>query len=89
MADERGITRWVRAVFDRAAGKKMEQDFEESLQKAGEAGGKAAGTATMTELRKEFDKKKAELAQQLAAGVIDQKEWKSRPTPQPARSMRA
>jgi hypothetical protein len=77
MAEGKGIVRWVRAVFDRDAAKKMEGEFGDSLQKAGEQGGKKAGAATMAELRKEFEKKKAQLARDLASGVIDQKQWKA------------
>jgi hypothetical protein len=76
MAEGKGITRWIRLKFDRDAAKKAEGETAESLERGGKEGGKRAGAATMTELRKEFNKRKAELARDLAAGVIDQKEFK-------------
>lgn len=72
MADERGIIRYVRAIFDRASGKKMEQEFEASLS----AAGKKSGKGFLDELRAAFNKRMGQLREQLAKGVIDQKEFR-------------
>jgi hypothetical protein len=76
MADEKSLIRRIVAVFDRPAARKMESEFEGSLQSAGAKGGEKAGRGFLKELRSEFDKKKAELSEQFARGIIDEKEFK-------------
>src|SRR5688572_20440114 len=72
MAEDNIIQRTIRAVFDRASAEKVERQFEESLTKAGER----AGAGFLRELRQEFDKKRAQLAEQLARGTISEREVK-------------
>lgn len=69
---EKTLVRRILAVFDRQSAKKSEQEFKESLAKAGAEGGKAF----LRELRAAFDKRMAELKVQLAAGIIDKKEFR-------------
>jgi hypothetical protein len=74
MAD-RSIIRTIRAVFDRVAAKKAENEMAQSLGKAGSEGGKKAGQGYLRDLRREFDKKKADLQVALAKGTISEKEF--------------
>src|ERR1051326_917164 len=66
------ITRWVRAVYDRAAGKKVEAELQDSLTSAGKKGGEGF----LKELRTAFATRMADLKTQLARGLIDPAEFK-------------
>src|ERR1051326_6752001 len=68
------ITRWVRAVYDRAAGKKVEAELQDSLTSAGKKGGEGF----LKELRTAFATRMADLKTQLARGLIDPAEVKAR-----------
>jgi len=76
MAGERSIIRRIVSVFDRKSADQAQGEMVQSLGKAGEEGGKKAGQNFLRDLRAEFNKRKAELAEQLARGTIDQKEFK-------------
>jgi hypothetical protein len=76
MAGERSIIRRIVSVFDRKSADKAQSEMVQSLGKAGEEGGKRAGQNFLRDLRAEFNKRKAELSEALARGVIDQKEFK-------------
>jgi hypothetical protein len=76
MAGDRSIIRRIVSVFDRKSADKAQDEMVRSLSKAGEEGGKKAGQNFLRDLRAEFNKRKAELAEQLARGTIDQKEFK-------------
>ncbi len=66
------ITRWIRAVFDRDAAKRVENQMTDSLASAG----KRAGEGFLKELRAAFDKRMADLKVQLARGIIDPAQFK-------------
>jgi len=76
MAGERSIIRRIVSVFDRKSADQAQGEMVQSLAKSGEEGGKKAGQNFLRDLRAEFNKRKAELAEQLARGTIDQKEFK-------------
>ena len=75
MADK-SIIRRIVLMFDRSAAKKVERETVDSLEKAGKTGGEKAGKGFLKELRDEFNKRKAQLSEQLARGTIDQKEFR-------------
>jgi hypothetical protein len=85
----KNIIRRIVAQFDRGASQKAEREMEESLQRAGSKGGQKAGQGFLKNLRDEFNKRKAELSEQLARGTINQKEFRSRPTSRRRRSTTA
>lgn len=72
----KSIIQTIRTVFDRASAKKAEAEMAESLGKAGSEGGKKAGQNYLRDLRREFDKKKADLQVALAKGTISEKEFR-------------
>lgn len=72
----KSIIQRIVTAFDRDASKKAEREIEESLGRAGQKGGDRAGRGFLKELRDEFNKRKAQLSEELAAGTINQKEFK-------------
>jgi hypothetical protein len=67
------VRRWVTAIFDLVAAKKVERQFDESLATAGKKGGQSF----VRELRSAFDKRMADLKVALAKGLIDPKQFKT------------
>lgn len=84
---ENGFVRWVRLKFDRAAGRRMEQEAEESLERAGklggeelqkqlDAGGAKAARALASSLQREYRIRIAKAKRELAEETIDQAEFR-------------
>jgi hypothetical protein len=71
MAEKR-IRRIITAIFDRKAADQVESEMVRSLESAGKKG----GDNFLRELRGSFNKQMASLREDLAAGVIDEKEFK-------------
>src|SRR5690606_7539792 len=71
MADQT-IRRFIRLILDRSAAKQAGQEMEKALAQAGQQGGQSF----LRELRAAFDKRMAELREQLARGVIDEQEFR-------------
>src|ERR1044072_2336451 len=67
------ITRIIRAVFDREAARKSEQQLQGSLESAGKAG----ATGFLRELKAAFEKRTADLKVALARGIISPAEFKT------------
>lgn len=76
MAGKRSIVNRIVAVFDRQSHDKASRDIQDALQRAGKQGGKKAGEGFLKDLRDTFNKRKAQLSEQLARGTIDQKEFR-------------
>src|SRR5688572_1545905 len=72
--DDRTISRTVKIIFDRGSAEQVEKQLEAAFADAGERGGKAF----LRELRQEFALQEAKLKEDLARGVIDEKEFKKR-----------
>lgn len=66
------IRRFIQIVFDRGSAQKASQQMASALGGAG----KKAGENFVRELREAFDRRMAELRVKLAAGIIDQREFK-------------
>ncbi len=76
MAGDRSIIRRIVSIFDKQSADKAQGEMVQSLAESGEKGGKKAGQNFLRDLRAEFNKRKAQLAEQLARGTIDQKEFR-------------
>src|SRR5690606_25361306 len=73
MADQT-IRRFIRLILDRSAAKQAGQEMEKALAQAGQQGGQSF----LRELRAQFDRRMAELREQLARGIIDEQEFRRR-----------
>src|SRR5690606_31376309 len=73
MADHT-IRRFIRLILDRSAARQAGQEMEKALAQAGQQGGQSF----LRELRAQFDRRMAELREQLARGIIDEKEFRRR-----------
>lgn len=68
MADK-GIRRFIRFVLDRPSAKKVGEQMEDVLGTAGKEGGENFAR----ELRNAYNRRMAQLREELASGAIDQK----------------
>lgn len=66
------VQRFITAVFDRDAAKKVEGQFADSMS----AAGAKAGAGFLKEMRAQFDKRMADLKVSLARGLISPEEFK-------------
>ena len=73
MADQT-IRRFIRLILDRSAAKQAGQEMEQAPAQAGQQGGQSF----FRELRAQFDRRMAELREQLARGIIDEQEFRKR-----------
>lgn len=71
MADKR-IRRLIEIIFDRQSAQKVEGEMAATLQRAGRKG----GDDFLRELRDAFNLRMANLREQLAGGLIDQREFR-------------
>ena len=80
MADKNVFIRWVRLAFDKVAAKRVQEETEEALEKAGktggeelakalEQGGAKAARALATSLNQEYRKRIAAARRQKAGSV--------------------
>ena len=73
MADQT-IRRFIRLILDRSSAQQTGQEMERALAQAGQQGGQSF----LRELRAQFDRRMAELREQLARGLIDEQEFRRR-----------